>query len=183
MTSFKPLLIYNRRTFIENIVLKLHNYVNNINIVTGKHSELLMQSLKHICDDLPDKIYFLHNPEYEKGMLSSLKKGVSHIKRKSEWIMYHFVDQPHLPNQFYKEFIKQADQKYQWIQPENAKRRGHPILFNYTLIDPILNIPEGHTLKSLTGIKKKYWACSYTQIHDDFDTDEDYKRLITTAVD
>ncbi len=49
-------------------------------------------------------------------MFTSLQTGLT-AAINSDWILYHFVDQPGLPNKFYQEFIKQIDDEHNWIQP------------------------------------------------------------------
>ena len=93
--------------------------------------------------------------------------------------MYHFVDQPHLHQQFYSEFIKQIETKFNWIQPEYNIKKGHPILLHSSLIPNILdsNSTSLKEISHLPEIKKKIWNCKYPQIVEDIDTNEDYQKL------
>jgi CTP:molybdopterin cytidylyltransferase MocA len=179
MNHFKPLLQYNNNTFVESIILKLLKHVNNIIIVTGYNSDELTTFLENRFSKNLKKIKLIFNQEYKKGMLGSMQVGISQINKNTRWILYHFVDQPHLPNSFYSEFIKQIDDAYHWIQPEYQDKRGHPILLKQDIFEAILEIPENKDLKSLKHIKKKFWNCRYKQILQDFDYYDEYRAFLS----
>ena len=113
-------------------------------------------------------------------MFTSLQKGLEKAKE-CDWILYHFVDQPHLPQNFYLEFYSQISDKFDWIQPAFSEKNGHPILLNKSLFDHIIYADENSTLKDLNNklkINKKIWNCDYKEVLDDIDTPEDYINLI-----
>ena len=115
MVKFKPLAEYNGKTFINNIILKLDQVCDKIIVVTGFNSDELMERLigeikQFDQTELVKKISFVHNDNYENGMFTSLQKGLTQA-RECEWVLYHLVDQPGLPEEFYKEFVEQIDDK------------------------------------------------------------------------
>ena len=125
---------------------------------------------------LPSKVKFIHNQHYKLGMFSSLKIGLENIK-KSQWILYHFVDQPHIPVDFYKQFMRQIDDRYQWIQPRFQHENAHPIIFRNDLAEEICKADISNDLKSFSkikNIKKKFWNCNYPQVLSDFDTPDSF---------
>jgi molybdenum cofactor cytidylyltransferase len=184
MKMFKPLVNYKGKTFLNNIIIKLDNICNEIIIVTGFNSDELrtetMKSLKNENQSkVNKKIKFTFNDSFQKGMFTSLKKGISESKN-CDWILYHFVDQPGLANKFYQEFINQVDSEYNWIQPSNENRNGHPILIGKDLFDLIIKSPSDANLREISKypiVKKKYWECDYKEIFQDIDTEEDYSEL------
>lgn len=176
MGKFKPLINYNSKSFLQNIVLKLDSVCEKIIIVTGFNKKEVEDNLNQLkTADLE----FVYNPEFEKGMFTSLKSGLKRTSN-SDWILYHFVDQPGLPEKFYTEFIKQIDDEHNWIQPAKGKRNGHPILINKTLFDLILNSYAQTSLREISKnpvVKKKFWKCEFEEILQDIDTDQDYRKL------
>ena len=105
------------------------------------------------------------------------KKGISENGNKFDWILYHFVDQPGLPEKFYKEFTNQIDDKHNWIQPSFKKQSGHPILIHKSLFDLIINASAESSLREISKIslvKKKFWKCEFKEIFQDVDTEDDY---------
>jgi molybdenum cofactor cytidylyltransferase len=184
MKMFKPFANYKSKTFIYNIIIKLDKICDEIIIVTGfKSDDLKTATIKSLNDDnqseLLNKIKFVLNDSFQKGMFTSLQKGISEAKN-CDWILYHFIDQPGLPENFYLDFIKQADSHYNWIQPVNKDQKGHPILLGKDLFELISNSSPDSNLKEISKnpkVKKKYWECNYTEIFQDIDTDQDYINL------
>ena len=184
MKIFKPLATYKGKTFIHKIITKLDKICDKIIIVTGFNSdELKTETIKSLKDENQSKsikkIRFTFNDSFQKGMFTSLQKGISEVEQ-CDWILYHFVDQPGLPSKFYLDFIKQIDSKYNWIQPSNKNQNGHPILIGKDLFDLITNSSPDSTLREISKsqmVKKKYWECDYKEIFQDIDTEEDYSKL------
>lgn len=177
MKKFKPLLMYKGDSFVQNIVLKLSSVCGKIIIVTGYEAKEVEKNINKL--NLQSKIDFVFNPDFEKEMFTSLKSGLRKAGE-ADWILYHFVDQPGLPTEFYSEFLKQIDDEHNWIQPAIKKRRGHPILIKKELFELILKALDGSNLREISGspiVKKKYWECNYSEIFQDVDTEEDYLKL------
>ena len=184
MKMFKPLADYKGKTFLNNIILKLETICNKIIIVTGFNSDELktktIDSLKNENQfEVIKKIKFVHNESFQKGMFTSLQKGISEAKS-CDWTLYHFVDQPGLLNKFYPEFIKQIDSEYNWVQPSYKNQHGHPILIGKDLFELIANSSPDSNLRDISKnpkVKKKYWECNYKEIFQDIDTEEDFSKL------
>jgi len=176
---FKPLANYKGKTFIHNIILKLNPVCEEIFVVTGFNSEKLKEEVTKTFsknEELLSKLNFVHNENYEQGMFTSLQKGIN-AASDCDWILYHFVDQPGLSGNFYKEFVKQIDTEHDWIQPSYKKRHGHPILLGKDLFEVIVNSSNESNLKEISNspiVKKKYWESSYKEIFQDIDTEDDY---------
>lgn len=181
MGKFKPLLIFRDEPVIISIIKKILAFSSKVFIVTGfKENEIKSAINKHFQESaLKEKIIFISNPEFEKGMYTSLQKGLTKAKE-CDWVLYHFVDQPQLPQKFYSDFIDQTDDKFDWIQPAYENRKGHPVLIKRTVFNIIIDADENSSLKEVTGTKniiKKIWDCSYKEILFDIDTPEDYNAI------
>lgn len=174
MNSFKPLLkLNNGKTFIQNIVTKLAHVCDEIIVVTGFKSEDIEKNLDAI--EKKDKLRFVFNENYQSGMFTSLQAGLREAN--SKWFLYHFVDQPSLPINFYSDFIQQINKQFNWIQPKYNNRKGHPILFDDFVKHKILEISINNTLRDVArdnSIKKKFWECETDLIFEDIDSPEDY---------
>lgn len=177
MEEFKPLMLSNGNSFIIEIIRKMKLVCNTIVVVTGYKSERLKAEIEKFFPEDP-KIYFAFNSDYEKGMFTSLKCGITNLPS-SDWILYHFVDQPGLPNEFYKQFINQIDKGYNWIQPKYENKNGHPILLGKNIFQFILNASPEENLKTIShqsSVNKKFWQCNYPQVLQDIDTPNDYEK-------
>jgi molybdenum cofactor cytidylyltransferase len=189
MGNFKPLMEYNGESYIVGITRKLLKVCSKVVIVTGFQKEKV-ESTINSQSALDGQVLHLstgrqvlhsqivtcvYNPDYEKGMFTSLQTGAKSMKD-FDWVLYHFVDQPFHNDKFYEELILQIDDNYDWIQPVYGNEEGHPIIFNKKVIELILCGSQNATLRligDLPAIKKKYWNCSYSNILKDYDTPDD----------
>lgn len=185
MGEFKPLMNYAGKTFLNQIISKLEPVCHCIIIVTGFNSEKLKaQTIKTLeeqgQDSIIKKIRFVKNEDFEKEMFTSLQSGLKEIKNtcpETLWVLYHFIDQPGLPDDFYPAFIQNVDSSYNWIQPSFNKQNGHPILLGQELYNIILDSSESSSLREVSrnpAVRKKIWECSYKNVLQDIDTREDY---------
>ncbi|MHB8904768.1 MAG: nucleotidyltransferase family protein [Melioribacteraceae bacterium] len=177
MGDFKPLMEYDNNPYIVVITKKLLSVCETVVIVTGHKSIEIESTIKFafIENVLFPRVKVIVNPNFEKGMFTSLQTGVKELID-SDWILYHFVDQPFHKEKFYKEFVAQIDDNYDWIQPVYDGLEGHPVMFKKTIFEKIISSPENHILRLIRddgSTKKKIWNCSYSQILKDFDTPED----------
>ncbi len=177
MGKLKALLEYDQSTFIVNILTKMLKACDEVIVVLGHEAEKIQAVVNKNLKN--SKIKFIHNPDYTKGMLTSLQAGIKAIKN-ADWVLYHFVDQPGLPEVFYKQFADETDENFDWIQPQYDSRNGHPILINKNLFNEILQLPFEKSLRNVSykvGVIKKYWQCSFQQIFQDIDYPEEYERM------
>jgi molybdenum cofactor cytidylyltransferase len=185
MGEYKPLMNYAGKSFLNQIISKLDTVCHCIIIVTGYNSEKLKsQTIKSLGeqgqDSIIKKIIFIKNNEYEKGMFTSLKSGLKEIRNtcpETLWVLYHFIDQPGLPDDFYPAFIKNIDSSHNWIQPSFNKQNGHPILLGKELYNIILDSSDSSSLREVSrnpAVRKKIWECPYKNVLQDIDTREDY---------
>ena len=111
MDAFKPLLIYKGQTFVSSILQKLFPVCEKTGIITGYKFDkvnIVIENIIHENALAEDKIKLIYNPEFEKGMFSSLQCGLQELL-KCDWLLYHFVDQPHIPKDFYPQLINQIE--------------------------------------------------------------------------
>jgi len=179
MKAFKPLLDYEGKSFLLNIIEKISPVCREIILVTGFKSEIVESHLKEHAKKNETIFRCVCNKEYKNGMFSSIQTGIKEIKQ-SDWILYHMVDQPNLPTKFYIDFIKQLNIDYDWIQPSFNSKKGHPILFNSKMVNEILSADKFTNLRTISSsreFKKRYWNCNYPEIFTDIDTPIDFEKL------
>jgi molybdenum cofactor cytidylyltransferase len=194
MNDFKPLMKFEGLPFILQVILKLSDCCDKVHVVTGYRSEDIKEVLtewfqrspetawfekiggsKNEWSSLLKKVKYIYNPNFEQGMFSSLKSGLFSCQD-AEWILYHFVDQPHIPKEFYNSFIRQISDNFNWIQPCYQQRRGHPLLFHQSLFPEILQADSFSSLYQISqnsAIKKKLWDCPFPQILQNFNSPSD----------
>lgn len=176
------------------IIIKLSFFCDALFVVLGHEKEtvekeitgfinsgwLKENKLEYLRQVLLNKVRYCYNESYQSGMFSSLMEGIRSAFN-FNWALYHFVDQPFLPMLFYKEFIRQIDSSFDWIQPEYLSKCGHPVLLSKSMFASILSSDKNYSLRKLSpalNIKKKKWACSYSQVLQDIDTIDNLKNLL-----
>lgn len=175
MNSFKPILKIKDQTLVQIISEKLLHICDNVLIVTGYNAELV-----EAVFEKPDKIKFVYNENFTKGMFTSLKKGIENLVN-SDWVVYHFVDQPTLPEIFYKEFVQRINSDYNWIQPSYKGKKGHPILIAKDIFAKIIESSDESSLKEVSKnpeVRKLIWDCDYQEVLEDIDTSEDFNKIV-----
>ena len=194
MNEFKPLMKFEGLPFILHIIFKLSRHCDKVHIVTGYRTEDIRKELNGWFHQQPEtawlekidgsdeewsslhtKVNYIFHPDFDQGMFSSLKTGLFSCQY-ADWILYHFVDQPHIPGEFYNSFIEQISDAFNWIQPCYQQRRGHPILFHQSLFPEILQADNSGSLYQISqnsAIKKKLWDCPYPQILQNFNSPSD----------
>ena len=189
--GFKPLLQYEEKSFLINIVEKLLDVLPNLVIVIGHNHNQLLDELNKYFDgkleqtsndswEIDNQIKIVYNKNYNEGMFTSLQLGVKELSN-SDWILYHFIDQPNIPKEFYTENLKQQTHSSNWIQPLFKGVKGHPILFDKNVSSRIINADNSSNLREILKdelIKKYFWDCSFSEILEDIDTDDDYLKLL-----
>lgn len=179
----KPLIDYKGTPFLVHIIKKVSAVCRNIVIVTGYKAGYIQYEINSWLQknnrDLIKNIHWCYNADFEQGMLRSLQTGLSAIQN-SDWVLYHFTDQPTLPEKFYKEFIKQNKNGYDWLQPKYKGKSGHPVLFSQKLAKRILELDSNQSLRDISKdqkLKRKIWHCDFPEILTDYDTPGQLKEL------
>lgn len=186
MGTTKALMTYNGLPFSVQIIRKLLIVSKEVVVVLGHEAgKVKNEVIKHLSNDEISKIIFVFNDIYRAGMFSSLQCGLISISQ-TDWILYHFVDQPSIPISFYNEFVKQLSKEVNWIQPSYKNILGHPILYNKKVANMILQLSENNSLRVLSNdqqIIKQIWDCNYPQVLEDIDTIEQFNNLAIKQLD
>jgi len=136
----KPLLKFEDRTFLEQIISVLKNSeVDRITAVLGAEAETVKESI-----DLSG-IEVVINEDYEKGQLSSLTAGIKSAPEETDAIIVCLVDSPFINVKTINDIIRSFKEKnVPIIVPVFRGKRGHPVLFSKSMFKELLNAPEEH---------------------------------------
>ena len=180
MGTSKALMVHNGLPFAVSIIKKLLLVCKDVIVVVGHESEKIKAVINGYLKDAEiSRVTFILNASYKNGMFSSLQCGLKHISN-TDWILYHFVDQPSLPVSFYNEFVHHLPNNVNWFQPSYKNNLGHPILFDKNVSSIILNQDKHGSLRDLNvdnRIKRQIWDCNYIDVLQDIDTIEQYNNL------
>ena len=139
--SNKPLIVQT----IENIAES--SIFDKIIIVLGYRADLVVEVLKSV-EKYADLLDLVINPDFRKGMSTSIKTGVKYIVEKYSSIDIICVNpgdvawiHPGVYVNVYARFIEHLEDFYVAVATYNG-RRGHPIFFSRAILQDLLSITE-----------------------------------------
>ena len=129
----KALLKLGEYTFLENILRAIaQSSVSHTAVVLGHHREAIERTVP-----LNNAIF---NPDYESGMITSIKAGIFSLPQGSDGALLFLVDHPVIDVATINELIRRFEAG-RIILPTYQGRRGHPVLFAREVLDEILALP------------------------------------------
>ena len=177
MGGLKPLLPLGKMTVLARTLdLFKKAGISNITVVVGyRHVELL---------PLIQKLgaHAVVNPDYKKGMLSSIKAGIRDLSESQGAFFILPVDIPLVRRQTLSEMIAAwKNTKKQILYPLFSDQRGHPPLISSTFAKAILSWQGDGGLRAFLSEHES--QASDVPVADeyilfDMDTPEDYQRAI-----
>lgn len=160
----KMMLQMKDKTVIERCIDAFYPTCSKIIVVTGFYHEDISKVLKNY-----GKVEIIFNQNYEDGMFSSVRKGISSVK--GDRIFLTPGDYPFIKHDTIEKLLSiDAD----LVKPEYNGSLGHPILLNKNLISRILTWPDTNLRDCLLGINYIAKEVNDKGIMMDIDTMEDY---------
>jgi len=187
MGDFKPLLLFEEKSFIINIIEKLDSCCERIFIVVGHSKNTLITHVKKsIKTSIKSRIMYIENKNFSDGMLSSIQAGLKAIKKnisQDDYVMLHLVDQPHIPVNVYAHLADEAkNRKHDIIIPSYNMNAGHPIVFNRKILEQVLLAAATSNLKEIIQKNKdriQYLEVDDEQVLQDINTQEDKEEFLS----
>lgn len=161
MKSFKPLLPVGEITAVGRSVLAVTGAdIKEIAVVTGHNRALITPKLDEISAsfDVSQNInvFEAHNPEFDKGMFSSIKAGIAAIRKQApetEGIFLMPADCPLISSDVISEVMQRANDS-DFCVPVFKGKKGHPLFIPKKYFDEICDHDGPGGLKAITD---KYW--------------------------
>lgn len=135
MKTNKMLLTINEHPIIWHTLKSIEPFVSKVIIVTGLYDKEIREALKG------ENVIFIHNLDYEKGMFSSVQKG---IKETSNDFFIIPGDCPFVKPDTFKALLAG---KGEVRVPRYLKEDGHPIYISKKYKNEILSMPLDSNLK------------------------------------
>ena len=134
MKDFKPLLSIGTQTITDRVISIFQKNDVDVILVTGWRRQKLVNEIKS------RNISIVENTDFEKGMLSSIQAGVSHLQPGHKGFFVMPVDIP-LVHESTVSCLLESTEIYpdRIIYPVFNSRRGHPALITSSLASEILN--------------------------------------------
>jgi molybdenum cofactor cytidylyltransferase len=177
MGTQKLLLPLGQQTVISHIITQvLSGNIESVYVVVGHQAKELTNELSG------QPVSTIHNPEYQSGMLSSVRAGLRNIPAECRAVLVVLGDQPSITAEIIKQMIQTFNStKKTIIVPVYDGKRGHPLLFSTIYRDEILTKFDEVGLRGILEIHDEEvleMGVTDSAVLSDMDYPEDYRREI-----
>lgn len=176
----KLLLPFAGKTVIAHIVDQICAVtIDRIFVVVGHEGELVRRELSN------RNITIVSNPDYESGMLSSVRRGLAALPMECRAVLVALGDQPSVTSELIDLMVRtfaQTDKKI--LVPVFNGRRGHPVLFSHCYREEILTSFDSVGLRGLLHTHPDEvfeLSCPTSAVLSDMDFPRDYQRELRVA--
>lgn len=174
MGSPKALLKYHGETFLDALIGLFAPRCSSVIVVLGAYAEAVREATERSAT-------FVLNPDYARGMITSLQCGLRAVPPEAAGVLFTLVDHPAVA-------LDTIDALLHGTAPVRVPRyrgrRGHPIYFASTLIPEFLALPE--TAAARDVVRAHAHETGFLDLDDpgiiaDIDDAEAYRALIGEA--
>lgn len=132
----KLLMPFGRYTVLEQTIDNLlSSNVDEVVVVLGARAG----EIKHVIADRPVKVMI--NPDYHRGMSTSLIAGLKQVDGKAQKVMVALADQPLIDGETYNRLIEASlgcDKGI--VVPTYRTKRGNPVIFSIKYKEELLGL-------------------------------------------
>ena len=149
----------------------LTSSINELIIVLGHQREIIEKFI-----DKNEKIKIVFNKNFENGMASSIKSGLSNLSKETEAFFICLGDMPMVNKDTYNLLIKSRN-KNEIIVPTFKGMQGNPVLFSKSVKEKIMNIQGDVGAKKILELNKDKilnLEIDNLGIKKDFNTKDDF---------
>jgi len=178
----KLLLRFGGKTVIAHIVDQLlESTVDKVYVVTGHQAERISRELSG------RPVSIVNNPDYESGMLSSVRCGLRALPEQCQGVLVALGDQPSITSKLVDRMLQSfAAAEKRILVPFYDGKRGHPILFSEVYREEILTRYDNVGLRGLLHAHPDEvfeLAVSTSAVLSDMDFPQDYRRELASMED
>jgi molybdenum cofactor cytidylyltransferase len=178
----KLLLPFGGKTVIAHIVDQLlESMVDKVYVVTGHQAERISRELSG------RPVSTVNNPDYESGMLSSVRCGLRALPEQCRGVLVALGDQPAITSKLVDRMLQSfAAAEKRILVPFYDGKRGHPILFSEVYREEILTHYDSVGLRGLLHAHPDEvfeLAVSTSAVLSDMDVPQDYRRELASMED
>jgi len=170
----------NGETLLSHLIsVYLSSEVNDIFVITGNWKEETITAARNFTF----MVKFANNDNPEKGMFSSVCKGVSLLGNNIKYFFVHPVDIPLVKRetiQKMKDAMLNSESNDAWMVPKCKNEEGHPVIISSLLIPELLNWNGEHGLQGFLSSRndnKKIVHVNDEGTIFDIDHQEDYLKF------
>lgn len=174
--AFKPLLPLGGRTVVEQTISSFKTTCSLIIVVGGYNYSKLKEFIEssEYLNGLDLQILCVYNKNYDDGMFSSIKVGISYLKSGD-----FFFTPGDLPGVSAESIELLSKIEGDVVLPSYNDKSGHPVKLSESVKQSILESSKGDTLRDiLNKFKKNYVVLNDKAVLMDLDTPEDYRVMV-----
>ena len=154
MGKLKQLLPWGDSTILGTVITNIQEsrLEGQVRVVLGAQSDRIKRELSdYNCQ-------FLTNPDYTRGMFSSVMTGIQSLPENTTGLLFMLADQPLVTTDIYNNLIKYFQKEEPLLLvPSYNQRRGHPLIIAAELIPEIHKLGEdGDPEGGLRALLDKY---------------------------
>ena len=173
MGSPKALLRYRGMSFLSTILAAIASArIEPVIVVAGHHYDLISQVFPNL------QIVF--NPDYEKGMSTSVQAGIRALPAGLDGAAVFLVDHPLIDRQTIDALTSRLEPGH-IVVPVHDGRRGHPVIFASDLFGEILDLTPDQGLNTVVKRQPERVVEVFVEnpgVLRDIDTPEQFARLL-----
>jgi len=172
----KALLRYRDETFLDTLIGLFAARCSPVIVVLGAQAERIRDGAGRTAE-------FVVNPDYTRGMTSSLQCGLRVLGGDPKGVLFTLVDHPAVMPATLDQLLTEPHSRLR--VPRYQRRRGHPIWFARDLIPEFLAIPEDGAARDV--VRAHAAETEWVDLDDpgivaDIDDAEAYLKLTGLAV-
>jgi molybdenum cofactor cytidylyltransferase len=172
----KPLLEIGRETFLARLTAAMLTAVDHLVVVIGAHAA----AVRPVVPADP-RISIVENPDFARGQLSSLKRGLNGLSQDASAAMVHLVDHPKVDPATFRGIVEAFRQDGRPILIARSEgRRGHPVIFSRSVFAELIAAPEEQGARVVVNAypaRVGYFDVDDPGVFLDLDTPDDLARV------
>jgi len=174
MEKFKPLMLIGEKTAAERVIDSARlACVDDIVLVTGYDREKLIPVIKK------SGIKEAYNPNFDKGMFTSIKAGIEALRDELDGFFIIPVDCPLVMKETFEMLVSESPEFF--TVPTYMGKKGHPIYVPMIYKEEIIKSESKNGLKAIVDIygdKLILKDSGSESVVIDMDTNADYRDLL-----
>ena len=179
----KALLPYRNSTFLNYILSVFLPRLDPVIVVLGCHAEAIRESIDSAAFPEADRerVLVVVNPDYRRGMLSSLLTAIGALPESAEAAMFTLVDHPAVEEETLDRLLAvYRETGAPLIIPQMGDHRGHPVIAARPVLEEIAGLSAEASPKDV--IRAHRDETVFVEVEDpgvlrDVDTLAEYERM------
>jgi molybdenum cofactor cytidylyltransferase len=173
----KQLLPFKGKSLLSHCIETAKKVSEHVLVITGAEKIRIESEIKNSA------VTVVHNPEWEEGMASSIRKGLSYTMENLKHVtslIFMVCDQPFVTTGLLQNLIKENQETSKSIVASYySEIAGTPVLFNQSIFPELLELTgDIGARKIIAKHKDRLATVPFPLGNVDMDTADDYRKLL-----